>query len=75
MERNLKFQKMEQMDMVVEGVNAARAVRELGKKYEVEMPIVEAIYKVLKGELKANEAVELLMGRARKHESEKEWLY
>jgi glycerol-3-phosphate dehydrogenase (NAD(P)+) len=68
-------QAMEEVNMTVEGVRACYSAYSLAKKYEVEMPIVEAIYKVLKGDLKANEAVELLMGRARKHETEKEWLY
>ena len=66
---------MEEVNMTVEGVRACYSAYALAKENGVEMPIVEAIYKVLKGELKASEAGELLMGRARKHETEKEWLY
>ena len=32
------------------------------------MPITEVIYKAIKGEINAAEAVELLMGRDKKHE-------
>ncbi len=63
-----------EVKMTVEGVRACYSAYELAKKYDVEMPIVEAIYKVLKGEIKASEATELLMGRARKKETEREWL-
>lgn len=63
-----------EVNMTVEGVRACYSAYALSKKYDVEMPIVEAIYKILKGELKAQDATESLMGRARKHETEKEWL-
>ena len=63
-----------EVNMTVEGVRACRCAYELAAKHNVEMPIVTAIYKVLEGELKASEATELLMGRARKHETEREWL-
>ncbi len=63
-----------EVNMTVEGVRACYSAYELSKKYNVEMPIVTAIYKVLKGEIKATEAVELLMGRNKKAESEKNWL-
>jgi glycerol-3-phosphate dehydrogenase (NAD(P)+) len=35
------------MDSVAEGVPTARAVRELGHRYHVELPITEAVYSVL----------------------------
>ena len=63
-----------EINMTVEGVRACYSAYELAREHGVEMPIVEAIYKVLKGEISASEATELLMGRARKHETEKEWL-
>lgn len=63
-----------EVKMTVEGVKACMGAYELAKKYDVEMPIVNAIYKVLKGEIKASEAAELLMGRARKKETERQWL-
>lgn len=63
-----------EVNMTVEGVRAAFSAYELAKKYEVEMPIVETIYNVLTGKLPANEAAGQLMGRAKKHETEKDWL-
>ena len=63
-----------EVKMTVEGIRACFSAYELSKKYDVEMPIVTAIYKVLRGEIKANEATELLMGRSRKKETEREWL-
>jgi glycerol-3-phosphate dehydrogenase (NAD(P)+) len=38
---------MDEVKMVVEGVYSAKAAAELGKKYNVSMPIVEAVNKVL----------------------------
>ncbi len=63
-----------EVKMTVEGIRACLSAYELSKKYEVEMPIVTAIYKVLKGEIRAKNAAELLMGRRRKNETEREWL-
>ena len=63
-----------EVKMTVEGIRACYCAYQLAKKYDVEMPIVSAIYSVLKGKLDARSATELLMGRARKNESEKEWL-
>ena len=54
--------------MVVEGMFTAEAAYELAKLSDVEMPITEAIYKVTREILKAAEAIELLMGRDKKHE-------
>ena len=57
-----------EVGMVVEGMYTAEAAYELSKMAGVEMPIAEAIYRITRGELKADEAIELLMGRDRKHE-------
>ena len=46
----------------------AEAAYELAKREGVEMPITEAIYKSIQGEITAKEAAESLMGRERKHE-------
>jgi len=64
----------EEVGMTVEGIKACYSAYELSRKHGVEMPIVEAIYKVLNGEIEPDEATELLMGRAKKHETEREWL-
>ena len=54
--------------MVVEGMFTTEAAYELARRENVEMPITEAIYIAIKGEITAAEAVGLLMGRTRKHE-------
>ncbi|MDO4393126.1 MAG: NAD(P)H-dependent glycerol-3-phosphate dehydrogenase [Bacillota bacterium] len=54
--------------MVVEGMFTTEAAYELAKKMGVDMPITEAIYRTIKGEVAAAEAVEILMGRDKKHE-------
>ncbi len=56
------------VNMVVEGVNAAKSVRELGRKYNVEMPITEQACKVLFEGKDARTAVLELMGRDKKKE-------
>lgn len=54
--------------MVVEGMFTTEAAYELAKREGIEMPITEAIYRAIKGEITAADAVELLMGRDKKHE-------
>jgi len=56
--------------MVIEGVNTCDAAYQLSKKYDVEMPITTALYKVLFEGLKPQMALELLMGRDKKSEIE-----
>ena len=63
-----------QVKMTVEGVRAARAARRLAEKYGVDMPITETVCEILDGTLSVADAAERLMGRAKKHESEKGWL-
>lgn len=50
--------------MVVEGVNVLSAAIELAKKYNVEMPITEAVYNVFFKNVSANDAAERLMERS-----------
>ena len=59
-----------EVGMVVEGVYTAAAAYELAKKYKVDMPITEAIYRVLYQNHNVEEAVQGLMTRHRKHEIE-----
>lgn len=59
---------VKEVGMVVEGMYTAEAAYELAKEMDVEMPITDAIYFVTKGELKASEAIEMLMGREKKNE-------
>ena len=59
---------MAEVKMVVEGVYSARAALALGKKYGVDLPIIEAVNGVLFDGLGAKDAVEELMTRERKNE-------
>ena len=61
---------VKEVGMVVEGMYTADAAYRLAKKVGVEMPITEAIYKVVQGEIAAADAVYALMTRARKGENE-----
>ena len=71
-----KDQAMEEVQMVVEGVFSAKAALELSKKYNIEMPIVEQVNKVLFEDKPAAEAVKELMLRDKKIEIDNsEWKY
>jgi len=59
-----------EVKMVVEGISATRAAKELADKYKVSMPIVEEAYKILFEGKDCKKAVYDLMTRSRKHESE-----
>ena len=58
----------EKVGMVVEGMFTTEAAYQLAQREGVEMPITEAIYRAIQGEIKASEAVEMLMSREKKHE-------
>lgn len=58
----------EEIQQVVEGVLAAKAVREVAERLHVEMPICQQIYRVLYEGAPPREAVAALMGRALKPE-------
>ncbi len=60
---------MKEVKMVVEGVYSAKAALQLSQKYEVEMPIVAEINKVLFEGKPADEAVRDLMIRDKKVEA------
>ncbi|MDO4306280.1 MAG: NAD(P)H-dependent glycerol-3-phosphate dehydrogenase [Eubacteriales bacterium] len=60
---------MDEVKMVVEGVYSAKAAKELAEKYEVEMPIIEEVNKVLFDGKSASEAVIDLMLRDKKLEA------
>ncbi len=57
--------------MVVEGIRAARSAYALKEKHCVEMPIVDAAYRLLFEEATVEECVRALMGRPMKNETEK----
>ena len=53
-----------EVNMVVEGIVSAKAAKDLALKYEVEMPIVDAVNRVLFENVSVTDAVNELMGRA-----------
>ena len=59
---------MKEVQMVVEGVYSAKAARTLAKKYNVSMPIVEEVNRVLFEGKPAKEAVADLMLRDKRIE-------
>ena len=59
---------VKEIGMVVEGMHTAEAAYELAKAAGVEMPITDAIYAVSRGQIRAADAIEQLMGRDKKHE-------
>ena len=61
---------MTEVGAVVEGYYAAKSAYELGKSMGVEMPIVEAAYKVLYEGASARDVTQRLLGRPRKAEAE-----
>ncbi len=60
----------EKVGMVVEGMFTTEAAYELARREGVEMPITEAIYRAIKGEIKAADAVGMLMTRDKKREQD-----
>lgn len=59
---------LEDMGMVVEGVRTTKAAYQLAKKYDVNMPITEALYRVLFDGQDVRKAVDQLMSRSKTNE-------
>jgi glycerol-3-phosphate dehydrogenase (NAD(P)+) len=59
---------IKKVGMVVEGVNALPAVLDLASRYGVELPIIGAVNRVLYHGAKPEDAVNALMGRAKRAE-------
>ncbi|NLE24348.1 MAG: NAD(P)H-dependent glycerol-3-phosphate dehydrogenase [Clostridiaceae bacterium] len=59
-----------EVKMVVEGISATRAAKELADKYKVSMPIIQEAYNILFEGKECKHAVYDLMTRSRKHETE-----
>ena len=57
-----------QIGMVIEGVDNIEVAYELAKKYNVDMPIVNAVYNMLYNGLSPKEGVTMLMTRDKKSE-------
>jgi glycerol-3-phosphate dehydrogenase (NAD(P)+) len=60
---------LKSIGMVVEGVTACHALYDLKEREGIDMPITDALYKVLFEKHNSEEAVEGLMARDKKHES------
>jgi glycerol-3-phosphate dehydrogenase (NAD(P)+) len=56
------------MKQVAEGVKTTKSAHDLAERLGVEMPITNAIYRVLYQDLAAKDAITELLGRAPKHE-------
>jgi len=57
-----------EIGMVIEGVDNIEVAYELSKKYDVEVPIIDAVYNMLYNGLKPEVAVNMLMTREKKIE-------
>lgn len=57
-------------NMVVEGIRTARLVHEIALREHIDMPITEEVCHLITGDHNAREALEILMTRAKKAESE-----
>ena len=55
--------------MVIESIDNIDVAYQLGKINNIEMPIVEAVYGILYKGLKPEDAVSMLMNRAKKSEN------
>ena len=57
-----------EVGMTIESIDNIEVAYKLAKKYDIEMPIVEAVYSVLYEGLKPEDAVKMLMTREKKSE-------
>jgi glycerol-3-phosphate dehydrogenase (NAD(P)+) len=61
-------QALKEVNQVVEGAKTAKAIKKLAEKHNLELPISEAVYKVIYENLPIKEAVKLLLSRDLKRE-------
>ena len=59
---------LNEIGMVVEGINALVAAKELSEKYHVELPIIDAVYSVIYKGVKPRDAVNYLFNRKTRSE-------
>jgi len=59
---------LDDLNMVAEGVHSAHAIYKLSKKVGIEMPIVDAVHRILINEISPKEAVEEILSRPPKPE-------
>ena len=67
-------QAVQEIGMTVEGMSSAKSAYELSCKNNVEMPIIEQIYRVLYEDKSPKEALQDLMARDKKYENEDIWI-
>lgn len=65
---------IEKVGMTVEGYKNSKSAYELSVKHHVEMPIITQVYKILYENKPMDKAIEDLMDRPKRHESEVIWL-
>jgi len=58
----------QEVGMVIESIDNIEVAYELGKKYQIEMPILNTVYDILYNGLAPKEAVIRLMSRGKKNE-------
>lgn len=67
--RGRKLQEiLDEMEMVAEGVKTTRSAYALGKRFQVELPIINEVYQILFEDKSPESAVRLLMQRPNKSE-------
>lgn len=67
-------QVLEKIAMTVEGISATKAAFALSQKYDVQMPIVKSVYKVIFENQDIKQMVKNLMTRPKNSEQETTWL-
>ena len=60
---------LDEMQMVAEGVKSAKSVNQLRQKFDIEMPICEAVYEILFEDKNPRESVADLMKRELRQEN------
>ena len=61
---------VDEMNMVAEGVKTTKSAYNLARKMDVDMPILEQVYRVIYEDMDCNEAVKTLLARSLKEEIE-----
>lgn len=59
---------IEKVGMVVEGIRTTEATKILSERYDIDMPITDALYRVIYKDANVEEEIEGLMSRSKKHE-------
>lgn len=65
---------VKRVGMTVEGLTAAKAAYGLSRKYSIEMPIIEQLYRVVTENKDIKLALNELMERPKRHENERIWM-